>query len=56
MVPEQIFFAVRDDAIAEKPNTAAGKGMALNHEKYKDLPSQCFGNTDDFVVGVIEIK
>jgi len=56
VAPEKFLFTVRDDAVAEKLNAAAGKRVTLNYEQHKGLPSSCFGDTDYFVVGVTEIE
>jgi hypothetical protein len=47
---------VRDEAVAQKVSAAAGKRVTLNYEQHKGLPTTCFGDTDYFVVGLIEIE
>ena len=54
--PEKFLFTVRDEAVAQKVSTAAGKRVTLNYEQHKGLPSSCFGDTDYFVVDVKEIE
>jgi hypothetical protein len=54
--PENFLFTVRDEAVAQKVNAAAGKRVTLNYEQHKGLPSSCFGDTDYFVVDVKEIE
>ena len=54
--PEKFLFTVRDEAVAQKVNAAAGKRVTLNYEQHKGLPSSCFGDTDYFVVDVKEIE
>lgn len=49
----QVFpFTVRDDAIAAKVNSAAGKRVALTYEEHPGLPLSCFGETRYFVTDV----
>jgi hypothetical protein len=54
--PEKFLFTVRDEAVAQKVNAAAGKRVTLNYEQHTGLPSSCFGDTDYFVVDVKEIE
>jgi len=53
--PEKFLFTVRDEAVAQKVNAAAGKRVSLQYEQHKGLPTSCFGDTDYFVVGLTEI-
>lgn len=53
--PEKFFFTVRDDAVAQQINAAAGKRVTLSYEQHKGLPTSCFGDTEYFVTGVKEI-
>ncbi len=53
--PEKFLFTVRDEAVAQKVNAAAGKRVTLQYEQHKGLPTSCFGDTDYFVVGLTEI-
>ena len=49
----QIFqFSVRDDAVANELEEAAGKRVALSYEQHKGIPTTCFGETEYFVTGV----
>src|SRR5215831_6312285 len=49
----QIFpFSVRDDAVANQVQQAAGRRVALSYQQHKGLPSSCFGETEYFVTGV----
>jgi hypothetical protein len=54
--PEKFLFTVRDDAVAQLVNAAAGKRVTLTYEQHKGLPTSCFGDTDYFVVGVKELS
>lgn len=53
--PEKFLFTVRDEAVAQKVNAAAGKRVTLQYEQHQGLPTSCFGDTDYFVVGLTEI-
>lgn len=53
--PEKFYFTVRDDAVAQLVNAAAGKRVTLTYEQHKGLPTTCFGDTDYFVTGVKEL-
>jgi hypothetical protein len=53
---EKFLFTVRDEAVAQKVNAAAGKRVTLNYEQHKGLPSSCFGDTEYFVVDVKPIE
>jgi hypothetical protein len=49
----QIFpFSVRDDAVAEKIQRAAGQRVALSYEQHKGVPSSCLAETEYFVTSV----
>jgi hypothetical protein len=56
VAPQLFAFTVRDDAIAEAINNAAGKRVALQYEQHKGVPTSCFGETEYFVkqVRVVE--
>lgn len=54
--PEKFVFSVRDDAIAEKINTAVGRRVVLEYEQHKGVPSSCFGETEYFIVDVKKIE
>jgi hypothetical protein len=56
VAPQLFAFTVRDDAIADAINTAAGKRVALQYEQHKGVPTSCFGETEYFVkqVRVVE--
>ena len=54
--PEKFLFTVRDEAVAQKVNAAAGKRVTLNYEQHKGLPSSCFGDTEYFVIDVKPIE
>jgi hypothetical protein len=47
--PQLFTFTVRDDAIAQQINNAAGKRVALHYEQHIGVPTSCFGETEYFV-------
>jgi hypothetical protein len=49
---EKFTFSVRDDAVAERINSALGKRVALSYQQHKGVPTTCFGETEYFVVAV----
>ena len=55
-IPEKFLFSVRDDKVAERINTFAGKRVSLVYEQHKGLPTSCFGETEYFVVDVKAIQ
>src|SRR5262249_31741646 len=51
--PAEIFaFSVRDKAVSEQINALAGHKVALQYEQHIGVPSNCFGDTEYFVIGV----
>jgi hypothetical protein len=50
--PQIFTFSVRDDAVAEKIENAAGQRVALSYEQHKGVPGSCFGETQYFVTSV----
>ena len=55
-IPEKFLFSVRDDKVAERINTFAGKRVALVYEQHKGIPTSCFGETEYFIVDVKAIE
>lgn len=51
-IPEKFLFSVRDDKVAERINTFAGKRVSLRYEQHRGVPTRCFGETEYFVVDV----
>ena len=45
-IPEKFEFTVRDDAMAERINAAAGHRVSLHYQQHKFIPSSCFGDTE----------
>jgi hypothetical protein len=52
MVPEKFAFSVRSDVLAETINKNMAKRMALSYEQHKGVPTECFGESEYFVVSV----
>jgi hypothetical protein len=50
--PQLFRFTVRDDAIAQQINNAAGKRVVLRYEQHRGVPTSCFGETEYFVTRV----
>ncbi len=49
----QIFnFSVRDHAVAEQIQRAAGQRVALTYEQHKGVPSSCFAETQYFITSI----
>ena len=55
-IPEKFLFSVRDDKVAERINTFAGKRVALVYEQHKGIPTSCFGDTEYFIVDLKAIE
>ncbi len=53
--PEKFFFSVRDPAAAKQVEAAMGKRVSLDYQQHIGLPTNCFGETQYFVVGVKEV-
>lgn len=51
-IPQIFAFTVRDDAVADGINNAAGKHVTLHYEEHRGIPSSCFGDTRYFVTRV----
>lgn len=51
-------FSVRDDAVANRLSEAVAHSgrVALEYEEHRGVPSNCFGETDYFVVGVRTVE
>ena len=51
-VADKFYFSVRDEALANRINAAAGKQVALKYEQHVGVPTSCFGETEYFVTDV----
>ena len=49
---EKFLFSTLEDAVAQKINANLGKKVALKYEQHIGLPTNCFGETDYFIVDV----
>lgn len=55
-MPEIFYFSVRDDAVAKRIQEVVGKRVALTYEEHIGVPTNCFGETDYFVVDVRAVE
>lgn len=53
---EKFPFSVRDEAVAEKINKTMGKRVAVVYQQHIGVPTNCFGETDHFVVDVRNVE
>ncbi len=53
---EKFLFSVRDEAVAEKINKTMGKRVAVVYQQHVGVPTNCFGETDHFVVDVRSVE
>lgn len=49
-------FSVRDEAVAKKINAQLGKKIVLHYREYRNLPTDCFGETEYFVDAVVSTE
>ena len=50
--PEKFEFSVRDNAVAQRIQAAAGQRIVLIYQQHKGIPSSCFGDTEYFITDV----
>lgn len=55
-MPEKFRFTVHDGGIAEQINKTVGRRVSLVYEQHKGLPTNCFGETEYFVVSVKTVE
>jgi hypothetical protein len=55
-IPDKFLFSVRDDNVAKRINTFAGKRVSLVYEQHKGIPTSCFGETEYFIVDIKAIE
>ena len=48
-------FTVRDEAVVAKIDALMGRRVSMTYEQHTGLPTSCFGETEYFVVDVVEI-
>ena len=49
-------FSVRDEAVAKKINAELGKKIVLHYREYRNLPTDCFGETEYFVDAIVSTE
>lgn len=49
-LPEKFLFSVRDKSVITKLNASLGKKVAISYEQHKGIPTNCFGETEYFIV------
>ena len=49
-------FTVRSDSLANVIESIAGRRVSLSYEQHLGVPTDCFGDTEYFVVGVREVQ
>jgi len=52
---ERWLFSVRDDSIARVISEQMGNKVSLAYQEHPGIPTDCFGETDYFVVGVRQV-
>ncbi|MGH8482726.1 MAG: hypothetical protein ACRES8_09715 [Nevskiaceae bacterium] len=55
-MPQIFEFSVRDDAVANQIQKLAGQRVSLSYEEHPGIPTNCFGDTDYFIVKVTPIS
>ena len=55
-LPEVFKFSVRSDAIAHQLERSAGQRVSLTYEQHRGVPSDCFGETEYYIVAVHPIS
>jgi hypothetical protein len=55
-LPEVFRFTVRDEAVARRINDSLGRRVALRYEQHRGVPTDCFGETEYYVVGLRAIE
>jgi hypothetical protein len=51
-LPEKFLFSVRDKSAISKLQGALGKRVSLSYEQHKGIPTNCFGESEYFIVDV----
>ena len=49
-------FSVRDEAVAKKINAQLGKKIVVHYREYRNLPTNCFGETAYFVDALVSTE
>ena len=50
---EKFFFSVRDEGVVNKINANMGRKVALQYEQHVGLPTNCFAETEYFIVNLV---
>ncbi|NYE61181.1 hypothetical protein FHW58_002333 [Duganella sp. 1224] len=51
-IPEKFEFSVRDPQVAKDLTAATGKRVILTYAQHKGVPTQCFGETEYYIIKV----
>lgn len=51
--PEKFLFTIHDDAVAAQVTAVMGKRVSLQYVQKVGLPTSCFGETRNYVTGVV---
>ena len=51
-IPERFAFSVRDEALARQISGAAGKRVVISYAQYRNVPTDCFGETEYYAKGI----
>lgn len=54
--PEKFYFSCRDNIVADSINASLGSRVVLKYEQHIGVPTDIFGETEYFVVGVRRIE
>jgi hypothetical protein len=49
-------FSVSDEAVAKKINALLGKKIVVHYREYRNLPTDCFGETAYFVDAIVSTE
>ena len=55
-IPDKFLFSIRDGEVAKRINKLAGKRVVLVYEQHRGVPTNCFGDTQYFVVDAKTIE
>ena len=54
--PEKFYFSCRDNMVADSINASLGGRVVLKYEQHVGVPTEIFGETEYFVVGVRRLE
>jgi len=54
--PEKFYFTIMDDQVAAAVNRLNGHRVSLSYEQKVGIPTNCFGETEYYVVGVRPVE